>query len=73
MAFTTDITFDSEKASDIADPAFTATFVTQKIQLFNTNTKNKNKRKKNYITNHHQSRLRNQSHQDRSCLPVSKT
>ena len=72
-AFATGITFDGKEASDIADPAVIATSVTQKTQLFDTNTKNRNKRRKNNATNHHQSRPRNQSQRDRSCSPVPET
>ena len=60
-ACATGVTFDSEEASDIADPAVIATFVTQKTQPSDTNTNNKNKRRKNNATNHHQSRPCNQS------------
>ena len=73
LPFATGITFDSEETSDIADPAVIAISITQKTQPFITHIKNRNKKRKNNATNHHQSRLCNQSQRDRGCSPVSKT
>ena len=60
-AFIIGIIFDGEEISDIINPAVIVTSIIQKTQLFDTNTKNKNKKKKNNAINHHQSQLHNQS------------
>lgn len=62
-AFTTSITFDGEEATDIGDSTVVPTTITKKSKLFDTNTKSRNKKKKN----NHQA-----GHCNRSRSPIPK-
>lgn len=47
LTFAIGITFDNKEAFNISDTAITPITIIKKSLLFNINTKNKNKRKKN--------------------------
>ena len=75
--FATDISFNGKKASDIKNSASVPTTITKKSQLSNTNTKNRNKIKKNNreagCNNNNTSQFCIYSHYNRSCLPIPET
>ena len=76
-AFATGVTFDNEEASDIGDTAVTPTTITKKSPLSDTNTKNRNKRRKNNReagrNNKNTSQPRTYSHRNRSRSPIPET